>query len=67
MKAIFSMFIKINGDELTPVNSFYKLKGRYKFLAKEESRYSYMGSSPYILLSSRGENIIITKEKKVRF
>ena len=32
LKVIFPMYIKINGDELTPVNIFYKLKGQYKFL-----------------------------------
>ena len=67
LNVIFPMFIKINGDELTPVNIFYKLKGKYKFLLEsasnlgEEGRYSFMGSSPYMLLSSRGENITITK------
>ena len=65
------MFIKINGDELTPVNIYYKLKGKYKFLlesastSKEESRYSFMGSNPYMLLSSRGENITITKGNEI--
>ena len=31
------MFIKINGDELTPVNIYYKLKGKYKFLLESAS------------------------------
>jgi len=72
LKVVFPIFIKINGDELTPVNIFYKLKGRYKFLlesastVKEESRYSFMGSNPYMLLSSRGENITITKENQTK-
>jgi len=67
LNVIFPMFININGDELTPVNIFYKLKGKYKFLLEsasnlgEEGRYSFMGSSPYMLLSSKGENITITK------
>jgi len=71
LKVIFPMFIKINGDELTPVNIYYKLKGKYKFLlesassSKEDSRYSFMGSSPYMILSSRGENVTITKENEI--
>ncbi|MFT5875623.1 MAG: anthranilate synthase component 1, partial [Clostridium sp.] len=72
LKVIFPMFIKINGDELTPVNIFYKLKGKYKFLLEsastigEEGRYSFMGSSPYMLLSSLGENVTITKENETK-
>ncbi|MBU3111184.1 anthranilate synthase component I [Clostridium lacusfryxellense] len=72
LKVIFPMFIKINGDELTPVNIYYKLKGKYKFLlesaisAKEESRYSFMGSNPYMILSSKGENVTITKENEIK-
>ena len=72
LKVIFPMFIKINADELTPVNIFYKLKGKYKFLLEsastigEEGRYSFMGSSPYMLLSSRGENITINKENETK-
>jgi len=66
-KEVFPVFIKINGDELTPVNIFYRLKGRYKFLLEsaptvgEVGRYSFLGSNPYMLLSSRGENITVTK------
>ncbi|WP_298836421.1 anthranilate synthase component I [Clostridium sp.] len=72
LKVIFPMFTKINGDELTPVNIYYKLKGKYKFLlesassSKEDSRYSFMGSNPYMIISSRGENVTITKENKVK-
>ena len=72
LKSIFPMFIKINGDELTPVNIFYKLKGKYKFLLesasniKEDSRYSFIGSNPYMLISSRGKNITITKEDEIK-
>lgn len=71
-KVIFPMFIKINGDELTPVNIFYKLKGKYKFLlesaslANEEGRYSFMGSNPYMMLSSVGENITVTKDGEIK-
>jgi len=71
LNVIFPMFIKINGDELTPVNIYYKLNGKYKFLlesastSKEDSRYSFMGSSPYMVLSSIGENITITKGHEI--
>ena len=71
-KVIFPMFTKINGDELTPVNIYYKLKGKYKFLlesassSKEDSRYSFMGSNPYMILSSRGENVTITKGHEIK-
>ncbi|MBC8062081.1 MAG: anthranilate synthase component I [Clostridiaceae bacterium] len=72
LKVIFPMFIKINGDELTPVNIFYKLKGRYKFLlesastAKDQGRYSFMGSEPYMRLSCLGENIRVTKNGETK-
>ena len=72
LKIIFPIYIKINGDELTPVNIYYKLKGKYKFLlesastSKEESRYSFLGSNPYMLLSSQGENITITKGNEIK-
>lgn len=72
LKVIFPMFIKINGDELTPVNIYYKLKGKYKFLlesalsSKEESRYSFLGSNPYMVLSSRGEHMTITKNNETQ-
>lgn len=67
LKVIFPVFIKINGDEFTPVNIFYKLKGKNKFLLEsaltlgEEGRYSIMGSEPYMSISSRGEIVTITK------
>jgi anthranilate synthase component I len=72
LKVIFSMYIKINADELTPVNIFYKLKGKNKFLLEsalalgEEGRYSIMGSEPYMSISSRGENVIINKENEIK-
>lgn len=72
LNVIFPLFININGDELTPVNIFYKLKGKYKFLLesaltdKGGGRYSFMGSNPYMLLSSRGENVTITKENETK-
>lgn len=72
LKVIFPMFIKINGDELTPVNIFYKLKGKYKFLLEsastigEEGRYSFMGSSPYMILNSLGEDVTITKGNETK-
>ncbi|MBU3161184.1 anthranilate synthase component I [Clostridium frigoris] len=72
MKVVFPMFTKINGDELTPVNIYYNLKGKYKFLlesassSKEDSRYSFMGSNPYMILSSRGENVSITKGNEIK-
>jgi len=72
LNVIFPTFIKINGDELTPVNIYYKLKGKYKFLlesassSKEESRYSFLGSNPYMVLSNRGENVTITKGNEMK-
>ena len=71
LKVNFPIFLKINGDELTPVNIFYKLKGKNKFLLEsalslgEEGRYSIMGSQPYMSIRSRGENVTITKGNKI--
>jgi len=72
LNAIFPIFIKFNGDELTPVNVFYKLRGEFKFLlesasnASDEGRYSFMGSNPYLRISSRGENITIIEGEKTK-
>ena len=72
LKVIFPMFTKINGDELTPVNIFYKLKGKNKFLLEsastvgEEGRYSFMGSQPYMSIHSKGEKVTITKNNETR-
>ena len=70
----FPVYIKINGDELTPVNIFYKLKGVHKFLLESASlkgeggRYSFIGKDPYLSLFSRGENItVLNGEHTLKF
>jgi anthranilate synthase component 1 len=70
MGKIFPVYVQMNGDELTPVNIFYKQKGQYKFLLESASlkgeggRYSFIGENPYLRLSSRGEAITIYKDKE---
>lgn len=67
MGKIFPVYVQMNGDELTPVNIFYKQKGHYKFLLESASlkgeggRYSFIGKNPYLRLLSRGEAITIYK------
>lgn len=65
----FPIFLKINGDELTPTAIYYRLKGKCKFLLEsiysenEIGRYSFIGAEPYMTIRSHGENIILSNDK----
>lgn len=71
LNSIFPVYIEINGDEMTPVNIFYKLQGKYKFLLEsaslqgEESRYSFMGCNPYKIINSYQDKVTITEGEKI--
>lgn len=67
----FPLFLRSNGDELTPVGIFYSLQGKNKFLLesvyseKETGRYSFIGLEPYMTIKSYGQEVsICTGEKK---
>jgi anthranilate synthase component 1 len=68
----FPIFIKMNGDELTPIAIYYRLKGKCKFLLEsiysenEIGRYSFIGVEPYMTIKSYGENIVLSSDKKRR-
>lgn len=64
-KKTFPLFIKMNGDEITPIGIYYNLNGKNKFLFEsiysesEIGRYSFVGMDPYMKVKSYGNNISI--------
>lgn len=62
---VFPVVMEINGDELTPINIFYKVKGKNKFLLESAEsgtkwgRYSFIGANPYLSILSYGRDIKI--------
>lgn len=58
----FPVFIEINGDELTPINIFYSLKGKKPFLLesvstdKNSTNFSFAGCDPYMTVKGSGLN-----------
>lgn len=67
---VFPVILQTNADELTPINIFYSLKGKNKFLLESVSdsgntgRYSFLGVDPFISVKSSGKEITIVKGKK---
>ncbi len=74
---VIPVYKEINADLDTPVSSFLKLrKNKYAFLLESVegqeklARYSFLGSDPALIFSSKGRNIEIrynTKKKTERF
>lgn len=68
---LFQIYTQITVDELTPINIFYSLKGKNKFLlesgdlSQNSGRYSFMGMNPYMSLKSNGKNIQIKRGDKI--
>jgi len=67
----FPVYEEINGDEITPINIFYSLSGKHKFLLESANggshwgRYSFIGKDPYLSVLSYGRDIkIITTEEE---
>lgn len=66
-KFVFPVVMEINGDELTPINIFYNIKGNNKFLLESAEngtkwgRYSFIGANPYLSILTYGKNIRILK------
>lgn len=71
-KKTFPIVLQINGDELTPIAIYYNLQGERKFLfesvvsEKEIGRYSFMGSDPYLKISSFREKVTIEKGSETK-
>jgi len=69
---IFPLFLKVNADQLTPISIYYSLKGEKKFLLETVysegviGRYSFIGADPYLEIKSYGEDIVITKNSKIK-
>lgn len=68
----FPVTLKINGDELTIVAIYYKLKGKNKFLLEsvysenQIGRYSFTGVNPYLKIKSFKDEIIIESQDKIQ-
>ena len=67
---VFPVYAEINGDELTPINIFYSLKGKNKFLLESANggtnwgRYSFIGKDPYLSILSYGKRIKLIGESE---
>lgn len=71
---VFPLIASFSGDQTTPINIFYNLDGKYKFLlesagsGEKQGRFSFLGENPESTIKSEGLEIIetkTTKEKKI--
>ncbi|SHM29615.1 anthranilate synthase component 1 [Caldanaerovirga acetigignens] len=64
---IVPVVFKLKADELTPIGLFYNLDGKRKFLlesaecARSWGRYSFLGSNPYMAISSFKDKVTVEK------
>ncbi len=74
-KKIFPLFLKVNGDQFTPIGIYYSLKGENRFLLetvyseREIGRYSFIGENPYLKIKSSGDEVTVAEnsiDKKYR-
>jgi anthranilate synthase component 1 len=70
---LIPVFRKLRADLETPVSAFLKIRGRdYAFLlesvegGEKIGRYSFLGTDPHLVFSSRGRQIRITEKGKSR-
>lgn len=72
LKKTFPLFMKVNGDEITPIGIYYNLSGRNKFLLEsiysenEIGRYSFSGMDPYMKVKSYGKSIVVEDESGLK-
>nr|WP_206154931.1 anthranilate synthase component I [Clostridium muellerianum] len=72
LKKSFPLFIKVNGDEITPIGIYYNLNGKNKFLFEsiysenEIGRYSFAAMDPYMKVKSYGKNIFVEGENGLK-
>ncbi|MGC8545923.1 MAG: anthranilate synthase component I [Athalassotoga sp.] len=70
-KKVFPFYLEMNGDEITPISIFYNLSGKNKFLLesaeyeKGTGRYSFIGSDPYMKISSYSNKISIENGSEI--
>ena len=63
---IFPIVSTYSGDQTTPINIFYNLDGKYKFLlesagaGEKQGRFSFLGEDPISTIKSEGLEIIET-------
>lgn len=62
---VFPVVVEYSGDQTTPINIFYNLNGKYKFLfesagaGEKQGRYSFISQNPITTIKSNGEKITI--------
>ncbi|KNF08138.1 aminodeoxychorismate synthase component 1 [Gottschalkia purinilytica] len=67
-KIIFPVITEFSGDQTTPINIFYNLDGKYKFLLESAyiqdkgGRYSFIGENPVTTIKSNQNIINISKD-----
>lgn len=60
---VFPVVVEYSGDQTTPINIFYNLDGKHKFLlesagtGEKQGRYSFLGQNPITTIKSEGLNI----------
>jgi len=65
--SLVPVYREILADTEPPVSAFSKISGKYSFLlesvegGENVARYSFMGCDPYIVFSSKGKDISISK------
>ncbi|WP_041701495.1 anthranilate synthase component I [Gottschalkia acidurici] len=63
---VFPVIVDYSGDQTTPINIFYNLDGKYKFLlesagtGEKQGRYSFLGQDPITTIKSDKTNIIVS-------
>lgn len=66
----FPLIVSFSGDQTTPINIFYNLDGKYKFLlesagsGEKQGRFSFLGEDPESTIKSEGLEITETKKLK---
>ncbi|OPJ64888.1 anthranilate synthase component I [Clostridium oryzae] len=67
---VFTIYTSFQADEITPINIFYNIKGKNRFLLESAilkqggGRYSYIGVEPYMKIYSRGREVTVEKASK---
>ena len=65
--SLIPVYREIIADTETPVSAFSKIRGRYSFLLESVeggenlARYSFLGCDPYVVFSSKGDDISVSK------
>lgn len=64
-KDAFPVICTLNGDEITPINVFYNLKGKNKIIMEsvefneQKGRYSFITCNPYMEIRSFKNNVFV--------